>query len=83
MHPVGITLPMGFAKPEQYNLTLRLEPRHFVPTTQPQAVSATAELMLDVMRATSCLVRPHVAPGSCCARALVRAPRGLRKCHSC
>lgn len=54
----GWALPASLAKPEQYNLTLRLEARHFRPSAAAQTVNATAVYTLAAMRATSCLVRP-------------------------
>lgn len=54
----GWALPASLAKPEQYNLTLRLEARHFRPSAAAQTVNATAVYTLAAMRATSCLVPP-------------------------
>jgi len=79
----GWALPLGLAKPEQYNLTLHLEPRHFRPAAAAQPVNASAELTLDVMRRTSCLVRGAARCGARGASARLRpcpAPAPACRC---
>lgn len=79
----GWALPLGLAKPEQYNLTLHLEPRHFRPAAAAQPVNASAELTLDVMRRTSCLVRGAARCGARCAGARPRPRRAWAPACRC